>query len=242
MFKYDQPSFAITTEIMRSVCEELGEYEKEIGSLSSLWNKNPDFPAPRQRLRQSLEKLEQRETSLNLMRRNLEFIARVYENAEQEILEVAEEPVIVRDSGESAAGQNNVDFSETIRNPESLEASGLIDRMSVGFSWKSLTAAPLNPWYPLPYWQPPRPPRPAVFRRQGRFHWRKQDFVRMILEALTIEHRLPTGFIPWIPPGSNPADLSLFQTVPLIRPDSIDAGWRQSRRIRIRSLFGTDRR
>ena len=96
MFKYQSQSFIHAAKTLESVCRELDVYEEEIRRIAIAWDREPDMPAPRHKLRKSLENLERRETALNLMRRKLESAARIYEAAERRALELAEEEGVGR--------------------------------------------------------------------------------------------------------------------------------------------------
>lgn len=91
MFKYEGPAFQESTDIMRLVKAELDMYGQELRELSRIWDRDPDTPAPRYKLKKSIEELERKETSLNLMWRKLELVSRTYESAEERILSEAEE-------------------------------------------------------------------------------------------------------------------------------------------------------
>lgn len=91
MFKYERPAFQESTDIMRLVKAELDMYGQELRELSRIWDRDPDTPAPRYKLKKSIEELERKETSLNLMWRKLETVSRTYESAEERILSEAEE-------------------------------------------------------------------------------------------------------------------------------------------------------
>lgn len=90
MFRYESRAFTQTADVLQNACGELDQYEDVIRSISRAWSRNPDMPAPRERLRKELERLEEKETSLNMLKRKLEAAARLYETAENRALDLAE--------------------------------------------------------------------------------------------------------------------------------------------------------
>lgn len=112
MFKYQSQSFIHAAKTLESVCRELDVYEEEIRRIAIAWDREPDMPAPRHRLRKSLENLERRETALNLMRRKLESAARIYEAAERRALELAE------DEGPGRFPQGTPSYGRTEGSPD----------------------------------------------------------------------------------------------------------------------------
>ena len=91
MFRYEKQAFSASTDLMHTVCRELSAYEEEIRALSAMLDRNPEIPAPRYKLKKSIERLEREETSLNLIRRKLESVRRLYESSEDRIRDLAEE-------------------------------------------------------------------------------------------------------------------------------------------------------
>ena len=91
MFRFESRAFQQTAETLQNACSDLDQYEEVLRGISLAWSRDPDRPAPRERLRRELDRLEERETALNMMKRKLESAARLYEAAENRILDSAEE-------------------------------------------------------------------------------------------------------------------------------------------------------
>lgn len=107
MFRYEGQALAASAEIMKTVCRELNECEEEIRALSRMLDRNPEIPAPRYRLHKCIEQLEERETSLNLTRRKLDCVRRLYEEAEGRIRDLAEETEGMNSLERDAFGEDN---------------------------------------------------------------------------------------------------------------------------------------
>ena len=203
MFRFESRAFQQTAETLQNVCSDLDQYEEVLRGISLTWSRDPDRPAPRERLRRELDRLEERDTALNMMKRRLESAARLYEAAENRIMDSAEET--------GGTGDPSGDpFSQSIRYGEDSsqiepKATGLLDfdvsrladillkhlnRHGRGYLPFRPLIRILLPWhlfpnlrprYPWRYRPHPMPeripaiPDPYVFhpRRRRQFWWRR---------------------------------------------------------------------
>lgn len=132
MFKYDGYTIESSIQLMRFTSAKLDMYGDELRELAYRWERNPDMPVPRYRLRKSIENLERRETALKLMVRKLDSVSRIYERTEERVLDEAESGAeMIRTRHDP--GQDGK--SEVMR----LMPTGLIH-----FEFR-----PLNPWRPF---------------------------------------------------------------------------------------------
>ena len=160
MFKYEGPAFQESTAIMRLVKNELDMYGQELRELSRIWDRDPDTPAPRYKLKKSIEELEKKETSLNLMWRKLETVRRTYESAEERILSGAEEsaaPTRPADEPNSPDSSRSPRENQPDRNSESWKK---ILKPIPGFFIPEI----LRPLGPGGILRPVVPFRPKIFR------------------------------------------------------------------------------
>lgn len=236
MFRYEGQAFNASAEIMKTVCRELNECEEELRVLSGMLDRNPEIPAPRQKLRKSLMKLEERETSLNLTRRKLDSIRRLYEEAEGRILDLADEDLSADRRRAADSGQ---DMGEKAPSENAQEAHLFIPLPRMDWTWPySHPRLPrfypgLRP-YPFPY-KPRRPLHPFPPRRPV---FPDPEFIRRILMRLLPGHR---RYMP-IPRFELPGREREFVVLPYISGQtSILTDSRAQRRGRIGLLFGTDR-
>lgn len=260
MFRYESRAFQQTAETLQNVCGDLDQYEEALRGISLAWSRDPDRPAPRERLRRELDRLEERETALNMMKRKLESAARLYEAAENRIMDSAEET-------ERAGDPYSDPFSQDIRYGEAgsgteskaaalpaIDFHGLADillrrliRPGRGYLPFRPLIRILLPWPLFPDLRPRYPwryrpypvseripvvPDPYVFhpRRRRQFWWR----------------RVPVRpFRPGRRPVFPPRPL-LFEAVTewrtggsfrSLQPVGIDSAQRQAERARISRLF-----
>lgn len=229
MFRYERQAFSASSELMQSVCRELNEYEEEIRSLSRMLDRNPEIPAPRHRIRKCIEKLEERETSLNLTRRKLDSVRRLYENAENRIQDMADE----------AEGMNSRGTDASRRWAEDNGRSGHVNegRFDPEMNWRWPIPYPERPrFYPgfRPY--PLRPYRPVVpLIPRPPIVWFDMEVLRRLLRRMLPGGR---GLAPIPIPRIEP---SFPDRRAVLLPYIKDYGLREVRQARLHSLFGTDR-
>ena len=132
MFKYDGNTIESSIQDMRFTSVELDMYGAELRELARRWERNPDMPMPRYRLRKSIENLERRETALKLMLRKLDSVSRIYQRTEERVLDEAE---------------SGVEMTRTRHNPGQHGKSEVITLMPTGFRYFRLK--PLDPWRPF---------------------------------------------------------------------------------------------
>lgn len=254
MLRYEQPVFAAVSELMQAVGIELNEYEDEMRRLSGVWDAEPDTPAPRQRLRQEIGRLEQREAVLTLMQRRLGTIAKAYEAAEHRILAMAETES-VQGAERVSSGKNQAESGNSIQDAKdgitgipSIDLSKWFVRGSL-INWRPLPPGPAPHPSPFPsVWPSPvRPPRPAVHRWPPR-RPPVLDRITLIVVLTEIVRRLvkegkimrmATGYLPM--PVILPGPAKGKMTVPTIRSVSCESEWNQAMRSRITTLFSSDR-
>ncbi|MDO5131594.1 MAG: hypothetical protein Q4D81_01270 [Eubacteriales bacterium] len=256
MFRFESRAFRQTTDLLQTVCGEFDEYEERIRDLCRKWERNPDMPAPRERLRTTLGNLEKRETSLNLLRRKLETTAKIYEDAEQRILDDAEEKGIVRESAQGSGGQGAETDAELF-SPGFIDTDlTLIGKCLDASELLRITIRKLFPKYPpfrwiwpfilprfliVPHTIPfilippgpdyrPRPPRPFIIwppRRPGYISiFDFRKHIRYDPESRKIRFLMQDG------------RLAGEIRHPEIKADPITSASRRERRSRIRTLFG----
>lgn len=226
MFRYNEQALSASRDLMLTACRELNEYEEEVHVLLSMLNRNPEIPAPRRRLRKSLENLEQRETSLNLTRRKLDAVCRLYENTENRI----------RDMADETEGINSRGTDDSVQRPEDNERSdfgtGYLPFPEMNWVWPPLH--PVGPrikpgFRPGPF----RPRRPLILFPPGRPRAIDPDFIRRSLYYLLHGSK---GHMP-APRLEIPYREREFVLLPYVR----QYGIREVRQARLHSLFGTDR-
>lgn len=226
MFRYDERALSASMNLMQTACRELDEYEEEVRALLRTLNRDPEIPAPRRRLSKSLEKLEQRETALNLTRRKLDAVRRLYENTENRIRDLADETESMGGRETEASGQDRDEKETTpfatgflpfprmdwVRPPIHPAGPG------PGPGFQPFPIRPLRPLYPFP------PRRPLVI---------DPDVLRKLMESM---FHFGRGYAPG-PHIMIPVHESELVFFPYLRHYE----FRVVRQARIHSLFGTDR-
>lgn len=269
MFRYEARAFTQTANALQNACSELDRYEEEIRRISREWSRNPALPAPRERLRRGLERLEEKETSLNMLKRKLESAARLYEAAENRVLDLAEEMgsgTGFRDPDSSPMKDFELRYGEDDTQREGHDAlttgeipSGLaeflIDRMIrlkfmpmpnlylVLPRKKLLRFKPHYPWryrpYPAPF-RPPFTPDAPMFPPRRPYPFRRPG------SAWTIWNRRgPVKKPQHLPPVPVLREVvTLWRdggNPALLQPLGIESAERQARRNRMDRLFRTSR-
>lgn len=229
MFRYDERALSASMNLMQTACRELDEYEEEVRALLRMLNRDPEIPAPRRRLSKSLEKLEERETALNLTRRKLDAVRRLYENTENRIRDLADETESMGGRETEASGQGGDEKEITPF------ATGFLPFPRMDWVWPPIHPVcpgpgpgfqpfpirPLRPLYPFP------PRRPLVI---------DPDVLDVLRKLLESRLQFGTGYAPG-PHNLTPVREWKFEFFPYVRHYE----FREVRQARIHSLFGTDR-
>ena len=244
MFRYEKQAFSASTDLMHTVCRELSAYEEEIRALSAMLDRNPEIPAPRYKLKKSIERLEREETSLNLIRRKLESVRRLYESSEDRIRDLAEETERVNGNEKSS--------SENEERPRGLTAEPDGPRMRLPrMDWKWPFNQPLGPgpgYYcppgrrdPFGPFKPYRPVFPFPPRRPAPldFGYLKRILAEFFRQRFHTGLSMPPPRVELMPyfPNQKVETILLPHIIDetAVRPQIRLARWD-----RIENLFGTD--
>lgn len=238
MFRYEKQAFLQSADNLKDVCRELRECEEGLRMLDLAWKRNPDMPAPRQRLTRSLLALEQRETTLTLLERKMTSVSRIYEAAEQRVESLAEEAVAGprSESGSAAAGETSADKSGLMAEEKAGDQSEDMRKLGSGYiGWEGhvIPLRPLTPFRPFPWII--RPYRPFLIFPPRR----PRAIKRWILVAL-FRMLFPTDR--WLRPLFELHPVEIPRIIRPLKPLGLqEAGFlspvRQKRRARLDRLF-----
>lgn len=262
MFRFESRAFQQTAETLQNACSDLDQYEEVLRGISLAWSRDPDRPAPRERLRRELDRLEERETALNMMKRKLESAARLYEAAENRILDSAEEAEGTGDPSGDPFSQDILYGEDSSQTEPKTDASSDFDLSKLAdlllrhlkrrrggylpFRPLIYILLPgrfhphLRPFYPWRYRPHPMPgrddpffPDPYVFHPRRRWpSWRRRILIRPFRPV-----RRP-DFLPRAVLFEAVTEWRAGGSFRSLQPVGINSAQRQAERARISKLFG----
>lgn len=240
MFRYEKQAFLRSADNLKDVCRDLRECEEALRMLDLAWKRNPDMPAPRQRLTRSLLALEQRETSLTLLERKMTSVSRIYEAAEQRVESLVEETPAGpgRESGTAAAGETAADKAGLMAEKKTGDQSESMSKLGTGYiGWEGhvIPLRPLKPFKPFPWII--RPYRPFLI-----FPPRRPLPIRRWILVALFRTLFPKDR--WLRPLFELHPVEIPRFIRLLKPLGLqEAGFlspvRQERRARLDRLFRT---